>query len=95
MEYCCCTIRHSFWGIGANIVPHLDFIERAASESVDLLIFPEASLHGDDMRECCENVLHSPLLAPLQQAAVKHAMTIVVGLVHKDACGQLSTTGKK
>ncbi|MEA1065257.1 carbon-nitrogen hydrolase family protein [Erwinia sp. HR93] len=75
-------------GIGANIVPHLDFIERAASESVDLPIFPEASLHGDDMRECCENVLHSPLLAPLQQAAVKHAMTIVVGLVHKDACGQ-------
>lgn len=67
-------------GLEANIEHHLRFIEYAARESVNLLIFPEFSL-------CCTSgvtnsaiALHSARLNPLSEAARHSGMTIVTGL---------------
>ncbi len=64
----------------ANIHHHLTFIERAANENVDLLVFPELSLTGTKLLNTSALPLDAPQLDPLQRAAVIHQLTIVVGL---------------
>jgi predicted amidohydrolase len=66
----------------ANISHHLDFIHRAAAEQIDLLIFPELSLTGYDLEQAASLALPftDSLLCPLQEAAIAHQMTIIVGM---------------
>ncbi len=66
----------------ANIAHHLDFIRHAAAERIDLLIFPERSLTGYDPGQVDSHALPftDALLNPLEQAAVEHQMTLIVGM---------------
>ncbi len=76
-------------GVEENIRHHLNFIEHAAREFVDLLIFPENSLvcANEQTDDGAGLSADSPLLQPLQQAAIHHRMTVIVGLPHRDAQG--------
>ncbi|WP_058912069.1 carbon-nitrogen hydrolase family protein [Entomohabitans teleogrylli] len=73
----------------ANISHHLKFIECAAREQVDLLIFPELSLTGYDAArdESLALSFDAAELAPIQQAAETYKMTIVVGLPIRHSSG--------
>lgn len=66
----------------SNISHHLDFVRCAVAEQIDLLIFPELSLTGFNIENhhTCALPFTDERLNPLQHAAVKHQMTIVVGL---------------
>ena len=68
--------------LDANITHHLDFVRCAVAERIDLLIFPELSLTGFNIENhhFCALPFTDERLNPLQDAAVKHQMTIVVGL---------------
>jgi predicted amidohydrolase len=73
----------------ANITHHLDFIRQAAAERIDLLIFPELSLTGYEPGQDKTYALTftDKLLEPLEQAAVEHQMTIVVGMALRSDAG--------
>jgi len=67
--------------LSANLARHLDFIATAARHGVTLLQFPELSLIGYELalaRDCAVT-LDDVRLAPLVEAAHRHAMTIVAG----------------
>lgn len=73
-------------GLEANIEHHLCFIEHAALENVNLLIFPEFSLCSDNDADATQfaMTLHSSELDPLSDAARQFGMTVVTGLPHLD-----------
>ena len=77
----------------ANITHHLDFIQRAAAEQIDLLIFPELSLTGYDLEQALALALPftDDRLSLLQDACVEHKMTIVVGMPLR--CEEGNTVG--
>ena len=71
-----------------NLAVHLDYIERARSESVDLLVFPELSLTGYQVQDLVPEVAltaaaKDPVFAQLLRAS--RDIDIVVGFVHEDA----------
>jgi predicted amidohydrolase len=67
--------------IAANVARHLQFVERAAEQGVQLLVFPELSLTGYEREIAGECVMErdDERLAPLRHAARHYAMTIVAG----------------
>jgi predicted amidohydrolase len=65
----------------ANIQSHLKWIEQAAQQNVQLILFPEMSLTGYE-RELAEAYSFSendPRLIPFKTASVLHQMIIIVG----------------
>ena len=75
----------------ANLDHHLEWIERARAERVDLLLFPELSLTGYRLLHLTPRVsiqpASSPLVARLRAAAPE--MSVVVGCVEEDERGFL------
>lgn len=69
-------------GLEANVEHHLNFVEHAVHEGVNLLIFPAFSLcyptSVDD--ETATFTLHHPVFDPLSDAARATGLTIVTGL---------------
>ncbi|KOC88987.1 carbon-nitrogen hydrolase family protein [Winslowiella iniecta] len=68
--------------IDGNISHHLSFIQQAASQNVDLLLFPQLSLTGyeiDAGRELALS-LDDTRLDVLAEAAQHHQMNIIVGM---------------
>lgn len=67
--------------VARNVQMHLAFVRAAVYERVQVLVFPELSLTGYEPHLLAANVLRAdhPALAPLRQAAIDHAMTLVVG----------------
>lgn len=65
----------------ANLAQHVHMVDVAARHGAQLLLFPELSLSGYEpaMLKHCLTPAHDPLLAPLKEAARRHAMTLVVG----------------
>jgi predicted amidohydrolase len=83
----------------ANLVQHVHMVEVAASHGVQLLLFPELSLSGYELAllQRCLTPAHDQLLAPLKDAARRHAMTLVVGAptapagaLHREALPHIS-----
>ena len=74
-----------------NLAHHLEWIERARAERVDLLLFPELSLTGYRLLHLTPRVsiqpASSPLVARLRAAAPE--MSVVVGCVEEDERGFL------
>lgn len=64
-----------------NVQTHLDFVQAAAHQGVQLLVFPELSLTGYELPQLAAHVLNADdaFLARLRQAAREHAMTLIVG----------------
>ena len=67
--------------VARNVLTHLAFVRVAASEGVQVLLFPELSLTGYEPTVLAANVLDADhaALAPLRQAARDQGMAIVVG----------------
>jgi predicted amidohydrolase len=82
--------------VQANLDKHLQFIERAEAQGVELLVFPELSLTGYMLQDLAHEVARTPapddpLLAPLMEAS--HKLDLVVGLAERDVRGRLFTAG--
>jgi NAD+ synthase (glutamine-hydrolysing) len=82
--------------VQANLDKHLAFVERAAAQGVELLVFPELSLTGYMLQDLVHEVARvpapdDPLLAPLLEAS--HKLDLVVGFAERDVRGRLFTSG--
>ena len=80
--------------VKANLDKHLRFVEHAAAQGVELLVFPELSLTGYMLQDFVHEVARTPapddpLLAPLMEAS--HKLDLVVGLAERDVRGRLFT----
>jgi len=67
--------------IEQNIQLHLQFVDAAIQQQVELLVFPELSLSGYELAfaERCRIHPSDPRLTPFRQRAIQHQMTIAVG----------------
>jgi predicted amidohydrolase len=76
--------------VQANVRQHLQFVEAAAAEGVQLLVFPELSLLGYEPDALSGHVLapDAPQLVPLRDAAARHGMVLVVGAAVPADAGQ-------
>lgn len=75
----------------SNAERHLAWIERARSQEVDLLVFPELSLTGYRLLHLTPRVALRPERSPLVRRLAEAAgeMNVVLGLVEEDARGAL------
>jgi NAD+ synthase (glutamine-hydrolysing) len=74
--------------VPANLEKHLDYIDRAKAQSVDLLVFPELSLTGYNLQDLVYEVAahptaDDPTFRVLLQAS--HDLDLVIGFVYEDA----------
>jgi len=81
-------IKNKLGDVQANLEKHLEYIERAAQQGVELLVFPELSLTGYVVQDLVPLLAHSPtpddpIFKPLLDAS-QH-MDLVVGFVDEDA----------
>jgi predicted amidohydrolase len=71
----------------ANLTKHLEYVERAAEQKVELLVFPELSLTGYQVQDLVPEVAirargDDPVFAPMLHASLR--TDIVFGFVHED-----------
>lgn len=77
--------------VAANIQNHIEYIENAAQQGVELLVFPELSLTGyilQDMTYEVATTTDSETFRPLLEASAKHSMDMMVGFVDVDVRGR-------
>jgi len=74
-----------------NLEKHLEWIERARSEGVELLLFPELSLTGYRLLHLTPQVAIQPAASPIVEKLRRAApeMAVVVGCVEEDERGFL------
>lgn len=70
-----------------NLSKHLDYVNQAVEQGVDLLVFPELSMTGYQVQDLVPEVaMHTspddPIFAQLMEAS--HKLDFVVGFVHED-----------
>jgi len=75
--------------VPANLAHHLELIERAAAQSVELLLFPELSLTGYNLQDLVYEVaarpdMDDPIFGPLLSATRDHGVDVLVGFVEED-----------
>ena len=73
--------------IAANLEQHLDFIERARAQAVDLLVFPELSLTGYNVQDLVYELAMRPTAEDPTFRVLLEAsrdLDLVVGFVHED-----------
>lgn len=73
--------------LDANLAKHLDYIERAKKQGVDLIVFPELSLTGYILQDLTPTVAtrpspEDPVFKALLDAA--QGIDVIVGFVHED-----------
>lgn len=75
--------------VASNLERHLEMMEESAEKNVDLLVFPELSLHGYRVRDLAQstalNVTDSDELRQLSARSAALDMDIVVGFVEVDS----------
>ncbi len=81
-------IKTQLGDVQANLAKHMGYIERAAQQGVELLVFPELSLTGYVVQDLAPMLAHSPtpddpVFKPLLDASQR--MDLVVGFVDEDA----------
>jgi len=82
-------------GLDANVLHHIDFVQAAAEQGCNLLIFPELSLTGYDLAQAAQLAItpeDQPLYA-LRNAAQQYQMTLVVGAPLRQRSAQTLTLG--
>jgi len=73
--------------VQGNLRKHLEYVERAAQDGVDLLVFPELSLTGYQVMDLVSEVAigtnaRDPVFAQMLQAS--HQLDLVFGFVQRD-----------
>ncbi len=79
-----------------NCELHLSFVERAARQNVDLLVFPELSLTGYTLQDAMSEVAHQaapsdPLMSSMLEASRR--LDLVVGFAEVDERSRFFTAG--
>jgi NAD+ synthase (glutamine-hydrolysing) len=82
--------------VRSNCELHLQFIERAAAQKVDLLVFPELSLTGYTLQDAVGDVAHKatptdPLISTMLEASQR--LDLVVGFAEVDDRSRFFTSG--
>src|SRR5215831_17076599 len=75
--------------VGANLKKHLELIETAKAQGVNLLMFPELSLTGYNLQDLVYEVATQPTMEDrafhdLLQASADHDIDLMVGFVDTD-----------
>ncbi len=75
--------------VPANLHKHVERIEKAAAQGVELLVFPELSLTGYNLQDLVYEVAAraeavDPIFGPLLAASQEHKMDLLVGFVEED-----------
>lgn len=75
--------------VQANLHHHLELIEQAAGQGVDLLLFPELSLTGYNLQDLVYEVAarpeaSDPVFGPLLAASQEQRIDLTVGFVEED-----------
>ncbi|MCI0711722.1 MAG: carbon-nitrogen hydrolase [Chloroflexi bacterium] len=84
-------IHPKFGDVKANVRRHLEIIDEAADNGVQLLIFPELSLTGYVLQDLVYEVAltaDSDDLQPIREASLKHGMDVMFGFVDVDQRGR-------
>jgi len=82
--------------VRANCELHLAFVERAAAQRIDLLVFPELSLTGYTVQDAMSEVAHratpsDPLMSTMLEASRR--LDLVVGFAEVDERSRYYTAG--
>jgi NAD+ synthase (glutamine-hydrolysing) len=85
-------IRPRLGDVAANLAAHLDYVERAATQGVELLLFPELSLTGYTLEDLAFDVAahpqpDDPVFGPLLDASRR--LDLLVGFVDEDTRHQI------
>src|SRR5664279_3596905 len=75
--------------VEANLKTHLDYIEEAKRQGVDLLLFPELSLTGYNVQDLVYGLAarpteDNPAFRKLLKASVDFGMDLMVGFIDTD-----------
>jgi predicted amidohydrolase len=81
-------INTTLGDLQANLAHHLDYVERAAAQDVQLLVFPELSLTGYVLQDLVPSLARrpepaDPIFGPLLEASRR--MDLVAGFVDEDS----------
>ena len=82
-------VKTKLGDVRANLDKHLAYIDDAAKQGVDLLVFPELSLTGYVLQDLAPTVAHpptpdDPIFGPLLQTSRMRGMDLVIGFVDED-----------
>jgi predicted amidohydrolase len=82
-------IKTKLGDVEANLEKHLAYIEAAAGQGVDVLVFPELSLTGYVVQDLAPMLAHAPVpedpvFGPLLAASQARNMDVMVGFVDED-----------
>jgi predicted amidohydrolase len=82
-------IKTRLGDVPANLEKHLAYIDDAAKQGVDVLVFPELSLTGYVLQDLVASVAHSPapddpVFKHLLDASRRHNMDVMAGFVDED-----------
>lgn len=81
-------IAPALGNVAKNRQKHLEMIEKATAQSVDLLIFPELSLNGYRVRDLAQSTAinpHDDAFQEIRAQSAAHNIDIVLGFVEVDA----------
>jgi len=83
-------IKTRLGDVQANLEKHLAYIDEAARQGVDVLVFPELSLTGYVVQDLVPTLAHAPtpddpVFKPLLAATQARSMDVMVGFVDEDA----------
>jgi predicted amidohydrolase len=75
--------------VRANLARHLEYVDQAAQQGVQLLVFPELSLTGYALQDLAPALAHTPtpedpVFGPLLEASRARDLDLVVGFVDED-----------
>ena len=89
MNLCAAQIKPATGEIERNIERHVSFIESAATEAADLIIFPELSLTGyePELADSLAMPTDDPRLEVFATLSVRHRLVIGLGLPVRSAGG--------
>lgn len=81
-------IKTKLGDLSANLDKHLEYVDRAATQGVQLLVFPELSLTGYVVQDLVPALARKPTPAdPIfgQLLTASHKMDLMVGFIDEDA----------
>lgn len=81
-------IKTKLGDVAANLDKHLEYVDRAAGQGVELLVFPELSLTGYAVQDLVPTLARKPTPAdPVfgQLLTASHKLDLMVGFIDEDA----------
>lgn len=81
-------IKTKLGDVDANLDKHLEYVNRAAAQGVELLVFPELSLTGYAVQDLVPTLAHKPTPAdPVfgQLLTASHKLDLMVGFIDEDS----------